>query len=91
MRFLDRVITRYVRGTLASHYRDTFKTPSGLIVLADLFGKAGVMKTMAGFTSEQLQYETGKRDMVLYISAMIGIKQDELQSHADLRAIDNPE
>ena len=86
--FLDRIKVRFRRGSLPSHYRTAFDTKSGRIVLADLHRKAGVMATHEGWTDDQQQYTTGRRDMVLYIDAMLRLKPQELQQMSDMETID---
>ena len=87
--FLDRIKVRFKRGSLDSHYRAVFDSPSGRIVLADLVGKAGVMQTHEGWTSEQMQYGTGRRDLCIYILAMLRIQPRDLQQLADKEVFDD--
>lgn len=86
--WLDRVRTRVKRGSLPEHYRRTFDTPSGRIVLNDLVMKAGVMMTHEGWTDDQLQYKTGDRDRVLYILGMLRIEPPALQQLAEREVFD---
>ncbi len=86
--FLAQVAVRFKRGSMPGLYRDVFDSFAGRIVLADLHRKAGVMQTHEGWTDDQLQYTTGRRDMVLYIDAMLRLKPQELQQLADMETLD---
>ena len=87
--FLARVPVRFKRGSMPHLYRDVFDSTAGRVVLADLHRKAGVMQTHEGWTDDQLQYTTGRRDMVLYIDAMLRLKPQELQQIADMEVLDD--
>ena len=86
--FLARVAVRFKRGAMPSLYRQVFDSAAGRIVLADLHRKAGVMQTHEGWTDDQLQYTTGRRDMVLYIDGMLRLKPPELQQMAEMEVLD---
>ncbi len=87
--FLGQIAVPYKRGTLRGLYRDVFNSPAGKIVLADLHRKAGVMMTHDGWTGDQLQYATGRRDIVLHIDSMLRLKPAELQQIAEMEEIDD--
>ena len=87
--FLERVAVRFKRGSMPGLYRQLFDSAVGKIVLADLHRKAGVMQTHEGWEDNQLQYTTGRRDMVLYIDGMLRMKPQELQQLANLETIDD--
>ena len=79
----------YGRRSLPRHYRDVFDNPAGKIVLADLHRKAGVMMAHEGHTDSEQQYATGRRDMVLYIDAMLRARPQDIQQIAEMRSVDD--
>lgn len=87
--FFAKIPIRVRRGSLPDLYRDVFDTPSGRIVLADLHRKVGFMEPSIGLPSEQLQYATGGRDMILYIDRMLRINPAALQQTAVMETIDD--
>ena len=86
--FLDRIKTRFKRGSLASHYRTAFDSPSGRIVLHDLVRQGGVMVTHGGSDTDGLQFEEGKRYIALYILGMLRIEPQGTQQLADREVFD---
>ncbi|MCH8314175.1 MAG: hypothetical protein IID17_14465 [Nitrospinae bacterium] len=87
--FLDQVAVRFKRGSLPGAYRDVFDSPAGQIVLANLVREGGMMITHGGDADAVLQFEEGKRFMVLHILKMLRLKPRELQQIADMEAIDD--
>lgn len=87
--FLDRIPVRFRRGSLPSHYRSAFDTPSGRVVLANLCREGNMMKTNGGFTGDALQFEEGKRYIVCYIMGMLGLEPQDLPQAARTEVIDD--
>ena len=81
--FLDRLPVRFKRGTLPEDFRDVFDSDPGRRVLAHLVRLCGMMVTHGGMGNEFLQFEEGKRFVVLHILAMLRVRPQDLQRLAD--------
>jgi len=86
--FLDRLAVRFKRGALPDDYRAVFDSDSGRRVLADLVRRGGMMVTHGGASGDLLQFEEGKRFMVLHILAMLRVRPQDLQRLADREVSD---
>ena len=87
--FLDQVTVRFKRGSLPGAYRAVFDGPTGKIVLANLLREGGMMITHGGDTDAVLQFEEGKRYMVLHILKMLRLKPEHNQQLANMEPIDD--
>ena len=85
--YLAQKTVRYRPEALAHSYRAVFDSTDGQIVLADLHRKAGVMMTHPGHDNAELQYATGRRDVVLEIDSMLRMRPPALQQIADMEKV----
>ena len=64
---------------LNRQYREVFGTPEGRGVLKDLIQECGLFEYFdSGTSSEQLQYSSGKRAVILYIMQRYGYDENTL-------------
>ena len=87
--FLAQVTVRFKRGSMPGLYRDVFDSDSGRIVLGNLVREGGMMITHGGDSDQIIQFEEGKRFMILHILKMLRLKPRELQQIADMEPIDD--
>lgn len=80
---------RFKRGTLRKHYRDTFDTDAGRVVLADLHRRVAFMDFTPGLSNAERQYEAGRRDVVSHIDTMLRIESKALPNLSNIEVIDD--
>lgn len=86
--FLARAAVRFKRGSMPDLYRDVFDSAAGRTVLANLVREGGMMITHGGDSDQTLQFEEGKRFMILHILKMLRLKPQELQQLANIEVLD---
>jgi hypothetical protein len=86
--FLDRVAVRFRRGGLPDDCRAVFDSDAGRRVLAHFCRWAGVMQTHEGWSNDQIQYATGRRDAALYLLGILRMEAKDLQQISHLEPLD---
>lgn len=64
---------------LALHYKNTFATESGKIVLADLVYTMGVLKSSFAIDSREHAFNEGQREPIRRILQMLNVDFEEAQ------------
>jgi len=72
--------------TLHKQYLDTFGTPAGRVVLADICRRGGLMQSTFNADPMRAAYGEGMRDLALYIHNMLDTRQaDRLLAEQEKR------